>query len=76
MILMGSGVGVVIEAWKVIYFYQSYTPLLTIKKKKDYKSRWYKIDTVTAGVFIALQAWYQRYDNCFLLQNKTGRHYV
>ena len=32
MILMGSGMGVVIEAWKVITPHKSYFSLLTVKK--------------------------------------------
>ena len=63
---MGSGVGVVIEAWKVITSIDLY---YLIYRQKDYKSGRRRLDTLTSRVFTALQVRNQRYDNDFMSQN-------
>lgn len=55
MILMGSGIGVVIEAWKVVYtlsllFRRSSPP------KLDHQSCRYQIGPCTCGFVLAIQA--------------------
>lgn len=61
MILMGSGMGVIIEAWKVGDKVSKFVDKLSSLSSPDYQSGRHQCYSVTSWLIAALQTGYQRY---------------